>query len=626
MIRLRDAMVLAGTKLRTRKVRTIVTAVLASLLFAGLVFSFTVVKGAIDSYTRYSKNGLSQRYIANVIFYNTGSSPDMSSAELIVRAKERNKQVIADKKADAKRLGIEYDAANEAAVTFSDGGNGGSEYLNGDNFAVQQILKEEFAKKKTKEEITREIAAHYNPKQFYAAKTFGDTNNLTTMKLGKESFDSSTQQTIMYTVDPLTTLSYLPRTLVNSFLLDNADFRVATTTDSAIPVIVTYADAEKALGLTSLPRTASDKARLQRINEVKQQAANKEITVCYRNAASKQLIEQTKQQIAEIEKRASDKTYQRPSQLYALPDPTSCGPVIVTKDTRSAEEKRLAAKQTEFNLKYNLEQEPVQKKLTFRIVGLSPDTPNYSSMSTFESLASMVGGTSLMGQWIIPSELVDTSVQTAFIPQLTESAMSSFSYSNVGNLVEFSTATDAKKFVTEQACTGMDCMTKPTIAYFGSNSVLLQSVAEGAANVLWVAGLIVAGVAAVLMMGMVGRVITDSRRETAVFRAIGAKRNDIRMIYALYVLAFSLIIALSALVIGTALAWIYSMSTSDSLTTSAHLMFIESRETAPFILVGFWQTAVLLTIGVVVLAGFVSTLLPLGRNLARSPLKDMRDE
>lgn len=624
MIRFRDAMVLAGTKLRTRKTRTIVTAVLASLLFAGLVFSFTVVKGAIDSYARYSKNGLSQRFITNVIYYNTDSYPNMASAELIVKAKERNKQVIAEKKADAKRLGIVYDAANEPTVTVTDG-QGGAESLNTGNFAVQQIIKEELATRKTKEQLTKEIAARYNPTQFYVAKAFGDTNNLTTMKSGKESFDSSTQQT-MYTVDPLTTLSYLPRTVVNPFLLDNADLHVTTTTDAAIPVIVTYADAEKALGLASLPRTASDKARLQRINEVKQQAANKEITVCYRNAASKQFIEQTKQQIAEIEKHASDKNYQKPSQLYALPDPTSCGPVIVTKDTRSAGEKQLAAKQKEFDLKYGLEQEPVQKKLTFRIVGLSPDTPNYSSMSTFESLASMVGGTSLMGQWIIPSELVDASVQTAFIPQLSDGVVSSFSYSSVGNLVEFSTAADAKKFVTEQACTGMDCMTKPAIVYFGSNSVLLRNVVEGAAKVLWIAGLIVAGVAAVLMMGMVGRVITDSRRETAVFRAIGAKRNDIRIIYALYVLVFSLIIALSALLIGTGLAWVYSTSVVDSLTTSAHLMFIESRETAPFVLVGFWQEAVLLTVGVVVLAGFVSTLLPLARNLARSPLRDMRDE
>lgn len=624
MIRFRDAALLAGTKLRTRKTRTIVTAVLASLLFAGLVFVFTMVKGGVDSYARYSKNGLSQRYITNVVFYNT-ETINMQSAELIVKAKERNKQVIADKKADAKRLGIDYEAANEPAVTLTDG-QGGGEYLNTENFAVQQIMKEELAKKKTTQQQTQEIAASYNPMQVYAAKSFGDTNNLTAMKAGKESFNSTTQQTNYYTVDPLTTLSYLPRTLVNSFLLDKADLSAAKDTNAVIPVIVTYADAEKALGLTALPKTASNGEQLKRIDEVKQRAVNVEISVCYRNDASKQAIEQTKQQISEMEKRKNDATYQKPSQLYALPDASSCGPVVITKDTRSAEEKRFAAKQKEFNLKYNLETEPVQKKLTFRIVGLSPDTPNYASMSTLESLTSMVGGTSLMGQWIIPSELVDASVQTSFIPQQAAGSTSAFFFSNVGNLVEFSSAGDAKKFVTEQACTGMDCMTKPTITYFGSNSVLLQGIMEGASKGLGIAGLIVAVVAAVLMMGMVGRVITDSRRETAVFRAIGAKRNDIRLTYALYVMAFSLIIAASAILLGSFGAWLYSNSVQASLTTSAHLMFIESHETAPFILVGVWPEALLLTIGVIVLAGFTSMLLPLARNLARSPLKDMRDE
>lgn len=622
MIRFRDAAILAGTKLRTRKTRTIVTAVLASLLFAALVFAFTVTKGAVDSYARYSKNGLSNRYITSVI-YNQTEWIDTSSPELIVRAKERNKQVVTEKKADAKRLGIEYDAANEPTVTMTDG-QGSPEYLNTENFAVQQIMAEEKAQQKTNEQRIQEITAGYHATGFYGGKSFGDTNNLKTMKAGKESFESSTQQSFSFTTDSLATLSYLPQTIVNSFLLDGADLTPATTTDSQIPVIVTYGDAEKALGLQSLPKTATSAERLQRIEDVKKQAVNLTISVCYRNGASNELIEKTKLQIADIEKHKNDAAYQKPSEIYALPDVTSCGPVVVVKDTRTAEEKRLAAKQKEFNLKYNLETEPVQKKLVFRIIGLSANIPDYAGMGSFENLAFLVGGTSLVGQWAIPSELVDASIQENFISKQTDDTMSS--YMTTANLVEFSSAADAKKFVSEQACTGMDCMTKPNISYFGSNSVLLENIVDGLAQALLIAGLIVSVIAAVLMMGMVGRVITDSRRETAVFRAIGAKRNDIRLMYTLYVLTFSLIIAAIAVSIGFALASAYNASVVDSLTTSARLMFIETRETAAFTIVGVWPEALVLTVGVIVLTGFVSMLLPLARNLARSPLKDMRDE
>lgn len=199
-------------------------------------------------------------------------------------------------------------------------------------------------------------------------------------------------------------------------------------------------------------------------------------------------------------------------------------------------------------------------------------------------------------------------------------------FSGVGVLVEFANATDTRKFVTEQSCNGYDCRGKLFISYFGSNSVLIEDIMTNATRALQVSGLVVSVVAAILMMGMVGRVVTDSRRETAVFRAIGARRNDIRAVYSIYVTAFALIIAASALAIGTLTAWAISANLSDSLTTSARLMFIESKETAPFSLVGWWPEAVGLLVGLVVFVGLAAMLLPLSRNLVRSPLKDMRDE
>jgi hypothetical protein len=625
MMRLRDAAILAGTKLRTRKTRTIVTAVLASLLFAALVFACTVVKGGIDSYARYSKNGLSQRYITNV-FYFSGMGLDYSSPTLIAAAKEQNKLVIAEKKADAKRLGVDYDAATEPSVTLTDGQGGTGEYLNTQNYAVQQVIGAELAKEATPAARTNAISAAYHPTQIYETKVFGDTTNLKIMESGKESFTTNTKNRVIYGNDPLTTLSYVSRDLVGSFLLDNADLTPAKTPADAVPVIVTFSNAEKALGLKALPNTATNAERLARIQEVKRRAANATVTACYRNSSSAQAIETAKQQLAEREKRKNDRTYQQPSQLYALPDASSCGAVVVTKDTRSVEEKRLAAKQHEFNVKYNIEIEPVQKKLTFRIVGLSADTPDYANMSTFDNLAMLLGGSSLMGQWVIPSEFVDESIRGEFIPQGSPGDVSTwYSTGVLGTLVEFGSPADAKRFLTEQNC-NMECSSKPVITFFGSNSVLIEDLMNNAAFVLRIAGGVVSIIAAFLMMGMVGRVITDSRRETAVFRAIGAKRNDIRLIYTLYVLAFSLIIVAVAMAIGFAVASLYSASVVDSLTTSARLMFIETKEPGAFILLGVWPEALALTVCIIMLAGLVSTVVPLGRNLVRSPLKDMRDE
>lgn len=627
MIRLGDAVILAATKLRTRKVRTIVTAVLASLLFAVLVFAFTVVQGALSSYVRYSENGLSSRYITSA--YSLGMDRiQYDSSELVVQAKERHKQIIEQKKADAKRLGLAYDPASEPPVTEKYE-EGGAEQLNMQSLAAQQVYAEAFKKLPTNFEMTKRAAARHNPIGVYTNEPFGDTNGLTRMKDGKESFETAEKgdKVLMSTnEETLHTLSYLPRTIVNPFLLPDADLSTITSTEVALPVVVPYGEAETLLGLKPLPKTATADEQLARIDEVKQRAVNLTLDLCYRNATSKQLIEQTKQQIAEIERRKNDKTFEMPSQIYVLPDETSCGPVVVAKDTRTTAEKQYMAKQTEFNVKYGLEVLPAEKKLTLRVVGLSPSVPDYADLSTLDSLAMMIGGSSLRGQWVIPTELVDASIRNKFLPLASASDMQMSMYTGVGTLVEFSNAADTRKFVTDEGCSGWDCRDKLMISYFGSNSVLIEDLMTNATRALQVTGAIVSVVAAILMMGMVGRVITDSRRETAVFRAIGAKRNDIRAVYTIYVTAFGLIIAGCALAIGTLAAWILSVNYSDSMTTSARLMFIESREITPFMLVGWWPEAVGLLVGLVVFVALTAMLLPLSRNLVRSPLKDMRDE
>lgn len=635
MIRLVDAWTLAMTKLRTRKLRTITTAVLASLLFAIIVFGFTTMRGNLDSYARYSKNGLSERYIAQVMYWDSPNQTlDLSGKEIINKAKERNQQVIAEKTADAKRLGIFYDAAMEDPVTMtSEYEYEGKPYLNSGNYAAREVIAEAEASLTTNAQRVKDIAAAYHPTNFYETKSFGDTGNLSVMYGGKETRISDPRDTNTKgaylgadSTDSITSLSYLSQSVVESFFLDGADLTPAKTTTDEIPIVIPYSQAERALGLASLPKTATNDEKLARFNEVKQNAVNLTIQACYRNGASQDLIAATEQQIADAEKHKDDATYQEPSQVYALPSATSCGAAVVTKDTRSAAEKRETAAQHEFNVKYGIEQEAIQRKITLRVVGLASGTPNYSSIDSLSSLFLLFGGSSLSGVWVVPSELVDETIQDVIIPQ-SDTQWWSQSLFTLANLVEFNSAEDQRKFMDNESCSDGWCgESKPYVTSFGSNSVLMDDIAEKMTRGLLIAVGIVSAIAALLMIGMVGRVVTDSRRETAVFRAIGARRNDIRAIYTMYVSAFSLIIALTAILLGTAAAAVVNVFTTDSLTTTMHLLYVESRETAPVSLVGFWPEALALVIAVMVFVGLFAMLLPLSRNLARNPLKDMRDE
>ena len=167
---------------------------------------------------------------------------------------------------------------------------------------------------------------------------------------------------------------------------------------------------------------------------------------------------------------------------------------------------------------------------------------------------------------------------------------------------------------------------KVSANYFGSNAVLVEDIRKQAVRVLQYAALIVAFIATLILMGMIGRVIGDSRRETAVFRAIGATRSDIRSIYTLYTVMLTIIVAIVSLVLGLLAAWWIEAKFAGDFTVRAHLIYTFADDALRFSMIGFWWTALLALVGLIVLSGLVGMLLPLARNLARSPIKDMRDD
>jgi ABC-type antimicrobial peptide transport system permease subunit len=139
------------------------------------------------------------------------------------------------------------------------------------------------------------------------------------------------------------------------------------------------------------------------------------------------------------------------------------------------------------------------------------------------------------------------------------------------------------------------------------------------------AALAVVAIAAIIMTGTVGRMIADSRRETAVFRAVGAGRLDIANVYTLYAVLLSVGIAGFALVVGILAAKVVEWRYWQMTTVQAQLAFGGSDLSLQFHLFKY-NSKVVLVMLTAVGAGLVSIILPLLRNIRRSPIKDMRDE
>ncbi|MEO7904225.1 MAG: hypothetical protein ABIR91_00355, partial [Candidatus Saccharimonadales bacterium] len=147
MIKFSDGAVLALTKLRTRPVRTIITILLASLLFGILVAASLIMTGALASVDSFRKDGLTSRYIVEVskpIDTNILSATNKDPI-LIAKAKKQYEQLVEAKIAEAKRLGVSYSQASERPpYSLSNDGKPRSLIPGDTNGIAQALLAEKF--------------------------------------------------------------------------------------------------------------------------------------------------------------------------------------------------------------------------------------------------------------------------------------------------------------------------------------------------------------------------------------------------------------------------------------------------------------------------------------------------
>ena len=136
----------------------------------------------------------------------------------------------------------------------------------------------------------------------------------------------------------------------------------------------------------------------------------------------------------------------------------------------------------------------------------------------------------------------------------------------------------------------------------------------------------VALVAVAVMLIAIGRTISDGRRETAIFRAIGFTRADIGAIYVMYTILLTLGVIIFALAIGMLLANVADSAWAPGLTAQAQFGFgaLDLTKKISLFEINVGQISGILI--VCALAGIVSMAFPLMRGLRRNPINDLKRE
>jgi ABC-type antimicrobial peptide transport system permease subunit len=161
--------------------------------------------------------------------------------------------------------------------------------------------------------------------------------------------------------------------------------------------------------------------------------------------------------------------------------------------------------------------------------------------------------------------------------------------------------------------------------YGAANYLLIDDINERMSGVAWLALLIAVAIAAIVMSFTMARVIIDSRHETAIFRALGAKRHDIVGIYMTYSILIASLIVLFSCLLGVAGATVIELLYRDAVASYVAVAYGIFDGLDTFSLIGFDSVLVGSVVVIIFGVGMSAVIVPLIRNVRRNPIRDMRD-
>ncbi len=643
MIRIADMFLLAATKLRTHRVRTGITVSVAGLLFGLLVFVVLVTQGFFDSVQNFSSEGLNSKTVISIVHTNMDGYFNVyehrNDVALVADVEKAHNELVARKKAAAQKYGVDYNAATDDPSPVIIDPQTKQKVIGEaslDNVSVRKVVdarqKAEIKPFDIQAYIAPYSSAHVLGRQDTLMPTDG---RFVYMKDGKETVNAEDMNKSMYNYGaPGSELDNPQLSVLNETV--TKPFIASTSFDpqkGEIPVIIPYSAAEKLLGYKSLAKDAKQADRLQRLSDVRRRISEVTVSFCYRNQASLQLLNLATMQREEMDRNKTNADYQAPSLQYTVTDVKSCGAVAVAKDVRTYTEKKMMDNRVLYEKEIGTYiGDPFQQKITVRGVGISSDFNNYDmAFSISGSITSMLSSWLGFGTWTVPEQLLaqvpaENRPDQVFKSVPDPSSNGGF-YMPDSYLVEFGDKEQARQLLKKIGGLGGGPVGGNVYASpFGSGVLMIDELKNAFSTILFWALVVVGGIAVIILGGMIGRTVADGRRESAIFRAIGAKRSDIVAIYGAYTGLLSLRVVIFAGLLGGALAMIVELLWWRDATLGARLAYAASDTTKEFHLISVLSWYIPVIIGTILVVGMVASIIPIIRNARRNPIQDMRDD
>lgn len=658
-----NAIKLAHTKFHSKRVLTYVTILVSSLLFAILILAIIVSDSVINSLSNFIHQSGGDRYLVQVnpvVPYNDISNKYFNASHATIdKIVDRQKSYEQQQEAAYKSAGLEYNQSSTSQALER------ADYLpktvpdkyrvkvNMASPVIQSMIRDEMiswsntATNKTSDMVN--LAKKYDGNKFYKfggdgfslppsnARLIEDNKEDVGGWFGSTGADISSKSSVETNYYRL-----IDDSLLNKYLNIRDNFKGVPVVLSANDIAKVFADK---IGVSKTAPT-DDKAKARWLSDIKAKASGLTYQVCYRNSADVALLAQAQQTTNQAADHSQDENYSSPSLIYNFPT-EPCGEVAIKSDARSNQEKQNQAKTDQIAKQLGTYQAPARRMMTFEIVGVSNESYNASSSSDIKDLGSYVkkllspksslnlDGSTAAGA--IPAKLYNSLSDDMKVKLDYESGSSGMDLPSEqagqfsGGVIEFTNLDGMRRFMDDNTCDTSDgsCSKPYTAQQFGSNYLAINDLRSVLNRILsyLVPGLL--GLAIVLMWLTMARLMADSRKEMAVYRAMGAKRSDIAAIYAMYVVLIALrIIVISAvggILLSVLLNAVYggaatSMVMSSFSMIDSNLVFSLSTMSEATI-----AKIVLISV-VILLTCLVAGLQPIIANTMRPPIKDLKNE
>lgn len=678
MIGLFDTLTLAIAKLKTRRIMMFITVLVAGLMFSVLFAAALIITGMLDSFERFDRAS-NQSFLVHVHSFDYlkqqhlnpfGEDDKQAKAEA-----ERHYQLyIKEQKDLAKRNKLEFD---EKSVThpikkYKFDSNEIRYQYNYDSPVIERILLER--QKKFIAEADNNLAglkkraAPFNPINFYQTSGKHSTSQgLKFIQGNKEDLLNKIDKKPKngeYVDDSVRASKYRfeESIVIKNLILPVNELRKQHP--QAVPVMITAEEAQILFGdklnIQKAPR--NNQQLLKWIEEVRTKINGQTYQVCYRNSAEQKLLDAALAQHLVKEKTDDEDELPKSKVLYHLPT-TACGRVTIKEDKRTKEQKKQDEAQITIAKQQGLHQDPATEILTFQVVGVFPPMDYHNEGDNINGILNRLLSNQINPGAIVPIDFYrklpnKESLDRVFFPKAPKNNLASsgqlLQEAGFGPVVvEFSNYQDAINFIdfisshifenfrrSDQGLVSLffgspkdyyknKTVDKSKYKFFamthGRDFITLEFIKRQ--SKIWIAIVIaiISAIAAIILSLTMARVMSDSRHETAIFRAVGARRGDIAKIYLSYSLIIAARIIIVSLAIGLIISLIINANAANDLTVQAKLGYSLFNQDLNFKLFGInpsWLAVLSLSI---VVMSLVAVLPPMLRNVVRNPIKDIKD-